>query len=180
MKVFIISIALLLISLPVFAVTYTWEDDQGTVNFTEDLGNVPVKYRKKVKVVGEEELLPAEPGESVEKMPAKNKSQTVGGIPEGTQPTKKADSKAVVYGDKDADAWKTKYKALDADVKAAEKQLEEFKSRLKDTSTMSRSEYLSIQATIRSIENSLVMRRQKLDELKQQAAAAGVPSGLME
>jgi Domain of unknown function (DUF4124) len=179
MKVFVISIALLIISLPVLAVTYTWEDDQGTVNFTEDLGNVPTKYRKKVKVVGEEDLLPAESDTTVDKTPVKAKVKGAGGAQEGALPAKQFDMKAV-YGDKDAAAWKAEYEALDADVKAAEKQLVEYRNRLKDTSTMSRSEYLSIQATIHSIENNVVMRRQKLEELKQQAADAGVPSGLME
>jgi Domain of unknown function (DUF4124) len=175
MKIFIISIALILVALPVLAVTYTWEDDQGTVNFTEDLGNVPAKYRKKVKVVGEEELLPAESEDTGEKAPAK--AQVKG--PGGATPAKQSDMKAV-YGDKDAAAWKAKYAALDADVKAAEKQLVEYRNRLKDTSTMSRTEYLSIQSTIHSIENSVVMRRQKLEEFKQQAADAGVPPGLLE
>lgn len=31
------------------AVTYSWIDSEGTVNFTEDPGSVPLKYRKKVR-----------------------------------------------------------------------------------------------------------------------------------
>ena len=47
MKICMLCISLILFALPAIAETYTWEDDLGTVNFTEDLGNVPKKYRKK-------------------------------------------------------------------------------------------------------------------------------------
>lgn len=179
MKIIILSITLVLFALPALAVTYTWEDAQGTINFTEDLGNVPAKYRKKVKIVGDEELLPSVSDEAVETPAAKPRAKGAGGTGEGVQPAKQSSEKAV-YGGKDAAAWKAEHAALDGDVKAAEQQLVEYRSRMKDTSGMSRSEYLGIQATIRSLENSVLMRKQKLEDLKQRAAAAGVPAGLIE
>jgi cell division protein FtsL len=45
---------------------------------------------------------------------------------------------------------------------------------------MSRSEYLSIQSTIKTIELSVLEQRKKLNELKQEAEKAGVPADLME
>jgi hypothetical protein len=178
MKIIVLGLTLVIFALPAFAVTYTWEDDRGTVNFTEDLGNVPPKYRKNVKIVGQEELLPSETDEAVDSLPEKRPVEGAGGE-KGAAPAKQTSEKAL-YDGKDAATWKAEYAALDADVKAAEQQLVEFRNRLKDTSGMSRTEYLSIQATTRSLENSVILRRQKLEDLKQQADAAGVPAGVME
>ena len=177
MKIFIPCLMAVLFALPAFAETYTWEDDQGTVNFTEDLGNVPAKYRKKVKTVGEEDLLsPAATGEG-EKPGAKGKG--TGELKEGV-PSVKQDKKNRVYGGKDADAWKSEFRSLNADLNASEKQLVEYRNRLNDTSSMSRSEYLSIQNTIKSIEYNVIGQRKKLDDLKKEAEIAGVPANLME
>ena len=53
-SIFAVAI-ILLFAVPVFAETYKWVDDRGTVNFADDLGSVPKKYRKKVKVLGGDE-----------------------------------------------------------------------------------------------------------------------------
>jgi hypothetical protein len=176
MKKCILCVAVVLFALPVFAETYTWEDDQGTVNFTEDLGKVPAKYRKKVKIVGEEEFPPPEAGGGAEKPAAKVKGS--GEAKEGA-PSVKLDKKAV-YGGKDAETWKSEFGSLNADLKAAEKQLIENRNRLKDTSGMSRGEYLGIQSTIKSIETSVLGLRKKLGDLKTEAGIAGVPAELIE
>ena len=173
MKMAVLTIVLLFAAVPLFAETYTWVDDQGTVNFTEDRGNVPARYRKKAKVVGEVELPPAEAPQGGEKPAVKGKGEAV------SQPGLQGKKKAV-YGGKESDAWKREFAALDADVKAAEKQLVETRNLLKDTSSMSRSEYLSIQSTLRSLENSVLVRRQKLEDLRKNADAAGVPEDLLE
>ena len=102
------------------------------------------------------------------------------GEPNKETPAIKQDKKKAMYGGKDAGAWKSEFESLNAEVKAAEKQLVEYRGRLKDTSGMSRSEYLSIQSTIKSLENSVLIRRKKLDELKSEAEIAGVPAELME
>ncbi|HLO24509.1 MAG TPA: DUF4124 domain-containing protein, partial [Geobacteraceae bacterium] len=66
------------------------------------------------------------------------------------------------------------------DVKAAEKQLVEMRNRLKDTSGMSRSDYLNIQSTIKALESTVLERRKKLDDFKKEAETAGVPANLTE
>jgi len=174
MKIAVLSIALLFAAVPLFAETYTWEDDQGTVNFTEDLGNVPPRYRKKVKVFGEVELPPAEAPAKAGKAPVKEK-EGMAGATGARQEKKKA-----VYGGKESEAWKAELTALVADLKYAEKQLAETRSRLKDTSSMSRTEYLTIQSLIRSQENSVLVRKKKLEDFRKDADAAGVPAELLE
>lgn len=177
MKIGIIVALLLLLAVPVWAVTYTWVDDQGTVNFSEDYGSIPPKYRKKAKVLGAEE----------EAAPAGNKE-----IPEETKPAPRAKEAAPAkeqpaaekkvtkktYGDKSAEEWKTAFGKLNADIKAAEDQLDELRGRLSDTSKMTRSDYLSIQRTIRVVEDRIVALRKKRDALTDEANRAEVPAEL--
>jgi uncharacterized protein DUF4124 len=169
-------------SVPAFAETYTWEDDQGTINFTEDLGKVPKKYRKKARIIGEEEPSTAEVKE--EKVPPamQPKESSQGDVSlenKKSAPTSKLDNKAM-YGEKDGAAWKSEFAAMKADVKAAEDQLVANRNRLKDISAMSREEYLTLQDTIRSNEKNVLGLRKKFDELKKEAESAGVPAELME
>jgi hypothetical protein len=179
MKISVFCISMVLIALPAIAETYTWEDSQGTVNFTEDLGNVPARYRKKVKVLGDTELPPAEVNEKGEKPAQKGKVEGAREIRSGA-PAARQDKKKAFYGGKESETWKSEFAALDADVKAAEKQLVETRHRMQDTSGMSRAEYLTVQSTLKSLENSVLMRRKKLEDLKKEAETAGVPADLME
>jgi Domain of unknown function (DUF4124) len=176
MKIGIVVALLAMFAVPAAAVTYTWEDDQGTVNFTEDLGSVPQKFRKKAKVLGaeEEEAPPAakEPKEAAQPV---QKGKEAG--PAKEQPAEKKDTKKI-YGDKPAEAWKSEFAQLNADIKTAEDQLVEMRKRLADTSKMSRSDYLSIQKTIREIENRLLVLREKRDVLNTEANRAEVPAEL--
>ena len=45
MKTCIIVALLVLFAIPVEALTYKWVDNEGT-HYTDDLGNIPAKYRK--------------------------------------------------------------------------------------------------------------------------------------
>jgi hypothetical protein len=179
MKIAVLSIALLFAALPLFADTYTWEDDQGTVNFTEDLGNVPPRYRKKVKIVGDVELPPAEAPAGAGKAQVKEKAEgQKGGMPGAAGA--RQEKKKTIYGGKESEAWKSESAALEADLKYVEKQLAETRSRLKDTSSMSRTEYLTIQSLIRSQENSVLIRKKKLEDFRKDAEGAGVPAEVLE
>jgi len=153
---------LLLYPLSAVALTYEWTDENGTVNFTEDLGKVPKKYRKKAKVLGAEENGPQTTIESGE--PAKK-----------TKP-EAAGEKKKLYGGKDGQSWRKEFAAAKGQVKATESQLADLRGRLADTSKMSRGEYLSIQNTIKHNETILKGQQQKLDELQESADRAGVPA----
>ncbi|HYS44004.1 MAG TPA: DUF4124 domain-containing protein [Geobacteraceae bacterium] len=184
MKTFLVVIAMAFFAATAFAETYVWEDDHGTVNFADDLGKVPKKYRKKARIVGEEQPAAAEVPEEGKEQPAVQK-QTEGGRGEAPRGNKEVApaakvNKNAVYGGKDASAWKSEFAGVKTELKANENQLVENRNRLKDTSGMSRSEYLSIQYTVKSLENAVLGLRKKLEDLKQEADKAGVPAELME
>ena len=169
-------VMLLLFSVPVFAETYKWIDDRGTVNFSENLGSVPKKYRKRVKIIGGDEAnVPQvteveEPGKGKDKGDGKEDAKDAG----------KEWKKKAIYGGKDEAAWKYEFKKLKADITASEEQLADTNTRLSDSSKMSRSEYLTLQHTGKNIEYRLSELRKKLDSLNAAAAKAGVPAGSLE
>ena len=156
-------VALLLIyPLSASADTYQWTDDRGTVNFTEDYGKVPKKYRKKMKVQGDEGG--AAPQSSVSPEPEMDKPKS-----EEAEPGKK------LYGGKDERVWRRDFDAAAYDLQSAEAELEALHGRLKDTSRMSRSEYLAIQNTLKHAESRVQGMQRKLDLLRETADRYGVP-----
>jgi hypothetical protein len=153
---------LLLYPLSALAVTYEWTDDRGTVNFTEDLGKVPKKYRKKAKVLDGEDS--GAPQSTVIGEPAKGKAKS-DEPPKGKK----------LYGGKDENAWRSEFVTATGDLQHAEAGLQVLRGRLADTSKMTRGEYLSIQSSIKNEEARVQQMQKKLDLLQQSADRLGVP-----
>jgi hypothetical protein len=171
MKTALITALLVLFALPVLAVTYEWEDSQGTINFTEDLGSIPKQFRKKAKIVGaEEEAVSPESGAA--KVAPKSKGETPEQTAGGNKEIKK------MYGGKSAETWSRDFSQLNGNIKSEEEQLNELKERIKDTSKMSRGEYLSIQMEINGSESRLKRLRGKLAALTEEADRADLPADL--
>jgi hypothetical protein len=55
MRTLLLTMAMLVVGFSACAETYTWVDDQGTMNFADDLSSVPQKYRKKAHRSGGDE-----------------------------------------------------------------------------------------------------------------------------
>jgi hypothetical protein len=155
---------LLLYPLSAVAQTYEWTDHQGGVHFTDDRNRIPKKYRKKVRVLGENTGQPlisettsgkkkSSKGEEAEKEKGKN-----------------------LYGGKDETAWRNEFKSARGAVQRTEADISELRGRLADTSNMSRSEYLTLQATLNHLQSRLDGQQQKLDQLQESADKAGVPA----
>jgi len=172
---------LLLFTFPAFAETYKWVDDKGTVNFTENLGSVPKKYRKNVKIIdGDEAAVPQvtdidESSKGKAKAKADVNNETKDGATGGKEGGKKA-----VYGGKDEAVWKAEFRKLNADIRASEEQLDVINARLNDPSKLSRSEFVSLQNTVKNIDYRLKELRKKLDTLDEAATKAGVPAELRD
>ena len=178
----LILMLLLVYPLSALAITYEWTDERGTVHFTEDLGKVPKKLRKKVKVLGGEEKAPG----SAENAPGGQEGvpgSQEGGAPRGAgQPVRvtpggeQADKGERLYGGRDESAWRRDFLEAADELKHTESELSLLRGRLSDTSKMSRSEYLSIQITIKHTENRLQQLQRKLDLLRESADRHGVPA----
>ncbi len=180
MKTGIIFLLLVLFAIPADAVTYRWVDNQGNTNFTDDPGNVPAKYRKSAKIVGAEDEDVTPPEQAETKGATKAGSKAKGSDEEGGQPAVASKELKKSYGGKSAETWRRDFGQLNADMRAAEDQLAELKDRLKDTSKMSRNDYLTIQMGVNSVEARLQRLRGKLDALTDEANKAGVPADLRQ
>jgi hypothetical protein len=159
----LLVVMLLLYPLSALAETYQWTDERGTVNFTEDLGRVPKKYRKKAKRLGAEESPAPQSATTAEPLKAKAKDE---------EPAKGKK----LFGGKDEAAWRNEFAAATGDLKQIETELAEMRGRLNDTSKMSRSEYLMLQNSIKNDENRLQLQKRKLEMLRDNADRYGVPA----
>ena len=88
MKTSIILAILVLFAIPAEALTYMWDDNQGTVSFTEDLGTSQ-KYLKKAKIVGEEEVAPSAAAQTKEELKSGQKDKGKGEIVEQAAPAER-------------------------------------------------------------------------------------------
>jgi len=52
MKHILLLLLLILLSQPAFGDTYKWIDEKGNVHFTDDIQQVPVKYRSQIEKIG--------------------------------------------------------------------------------------------------------------------------------
>ena len=155
----LLVVLLLLYPLSAIAQTYEWTDDAGTVNFTEDLGRVPKKYRKKVKVLGEESGAP-QITESAE--PAKGKTKEAGSLKVKKTPSAKEEILRNEYGN------------VKANLQSTEQEIERLRTRMADTSKMSRAEYLGLQNSMKQYEFRSEDLKKKLDQLRESAEKSGV------
>jgi len=168
-----------------FGETYTWVDDQGTVNFSEDLGSVPPKFRKRVRLLDDMQPPPDEGAREGGKAPVAGAAgeEPAGRGEEKAPAREKAKEKPKekeLYAGRDGETWKQEYGALKADLKGAERQLVRYREHLKDPSILSRDEYLSIEHSIRLQEKIVLDLRKRVEDFKGEAAAAGVPAGVLE
>lgn len=147
------------------AVTYEWTDSRGTVNFTEDLGKVPKKYRKKMKVLGADEGGQPQITDTVESTKGKGKD-VAGQLPAGK------DKKGT--GAKDDATLRTEYLSAKMNLQAMENNVADLRGRMADSSKMSRSEYLSLQNTLKQEEFRLQEQKKRVEQLRESAARAGV------
>jgi hypothetical protein len=123
---------ILLLAMPVHAETYSWIDDSGTYNYTEEYSSVPEKYRKKVKRRGDlqQDVKPQEPV-----------------IPESSpRQAEKSDAKPAavpgdekdLYGGKSHAAWRTEMAALETELKAIEQHMEQVRRQILDPKGVSK------------------------------------------
>lgn len=106
------------------AETYSWTDAQGTMHFTEDLGAVPAKLRKKVKKLGGDEpaSIPA----------AKPESQTSSAKVPAVAPAGKGEPQSTeAYAGKTYDQWKQDLADREAAMRGVRQRIDEIAGQLK-------------------------------------------------
>ncbi|MEI6209659.1 MAG: DUF4124 domain-containing protein [Desulfuromonadales bacterium] len=118
----------LLYAAPLRAETYSWTDESGTVNFTEDYASVPPKYRNMVNIRGDIGAVPsqAEPlAGSVSRDP-KNSN------PDQAKPV--AIEAETLYDGKKFEEWKREFAALESEVNTLDARVKEAEAEFKQMS----------------------------------------------
>jgi hypothetical protein len=111
MKLIVVIAGMLLCASSLMAETYSWIDENGTMNFTEDYSNVPKKYRKKVHIRGNDDGKAA-PVQQPPLDSATNKNMD-GRSAEQEKPKTIAPEK--IYGDKSLEIWENELKSAQAE-----------------------------------------------------------------
>ncbi|MRR39179.1 DUF4124 domain-containing protein, partial [bacterium] len=132
---FACAVMILTLAVAAHADIYKWVDQRGTVNYTEDPGKVPSRYRKKMTVIPEGGAPSAET--VVEQGREVKKPETVQKNVEN-EPSAKQEIRTAVYGGKDEDVWKTEFKTLRTEIKANEAELATRRARITNPGSMSR------------------------------------------
>jgi hypothetical protein len=153
-----------------------WEDSSGTVNFSEDLSQVPKKYRKKVRVRGDLSAPTPEKPSAVTEPGAAKGSSSGSSASDAGKPGVGNEKKDLRYGGKSGEEWRRDFAYLKAEMKSTDDQIAEMNGRLADTSQMSRADYLNINSTLKSLQLHKTEVGKKLDALSQSASRAGVPA----
>jgi hypothetical protein len=155
------------------AETYKWVDDSGTVHFTDDLSQVPKKYGKKVRAIGD--VGPSEPAADERAGGARPVKGTESAPAAGGSAGDSGQKKDKLYGGRSGADWQNEFATLKANVGSTDAQIAELNGRLSDTSSMSRTEFLSIQNSIKNLRFHREEVSKKLDALNEAASRAGLP-----
>jgi hypothetical protein len=158
--------------------TYKWVDNQGVVNFTDNLDAVPRKYRSKVKVTPSVDTSASAPsqekaGKIVEPDKKTEGPASTPGHPEG----------AKLYGGHDERWWKSSYASLRGELKSLQDNLPAKRDDLEKlrrklvlyTYTRNRIAYQDKLAEVQRDEERIKVLTDQLTSLDTQAATAGVP-----
>jgi uncharacterized protein DUF4124 len=115
----IFFVAILAVSFStVYAATYSWTDEKGTIHFTENPGKVPEKFRNKVKIEDGADSAPEE--KPATKEPAAN-------VPDATPRAvySGGDAGSGIYAGKTYDEWQKDLADREAAMFAARKRIDE-------------------------------------------------------
>lgn len=117
----LLGMALVLaLAAPLGAETYSWVDDQGTYNYTEDFSQVPKKYRKKVNRRGD--LSPAKGGASSS---VGTEKSGAGESRSGGAQAGNGGGNARLFGGKSEEAWRSELNLHELELRRLELLMED-------------------------------------------------------
>lgn len=172
MKSILVIIFVLLLTGPLGAETYSWVDETGTYNFSEDLSRVPKKYRKNVNRrgdMGSREAAPAKanPEKSTQADPRKvedSSGKSGGSTGADTQ----------LFGGKTQDAWRNELKAHELELTTLEQQLERIKKQITTPARLSRERQTELVKEFENTRENYNQKYKAYGELVESARKAGL------
>jgi len=173
MKLLIALTGCMLWAAPLLAETYTWVDENGTYNFTEDYARVPKKYRKSVGKRGDMA------GEPAKKEPAATASAPK--FPPGESPkntaSEKQESAGGSFGGKSFDQWKQELGEREAAMWAIRTRIDEIDAVVKSKTSDKEHTHALLSERSKLFEQFNELRKQ-YDQQVENARKAGITVNL--
>lgn len=172
MKLITVVVVIFMFAAPLMAETYTWEDETGTVNFTENYTSVPAKYRKKVRKLGGigpdmSASLPAVVS-TTKTTPAVRAISVASVSPEGRA--------AGLFGGRQAEAWQQEMRPLYADVGRLEQQLVELETLIRKPNGISKSRIDGLPQEFKAAQQLYKLALKKYNDMNDEANKVGLPA----
>lgn len=172
MKLIFTVAGILMFAAPLMAETYSWEDEAGTANFTENYSNIPLKYRKNARRLGDMGSdtsfgAPAGVGEK-KALPAAKTSAAAEASP--------ADLAGGLYGGKKSEVWQQEMRPLYVEVKRLEQQLVELESLIRKPVGISKSRMEGLPQEFRNTQNQYNQALKQYNSQNDEANKVGLPA----
>lgn len=169
MKLILAVAGMLIFAAPLMAETYSWEDETGTVNFTENYTSVPAKYRKNARKLGDigSDTPSAQPAAAsgTKAAPAARESAESQTSPSGET--------GGTFGGKKYDQWKQEFSEREAAMRGIINRIGEIDALLNKNPSSTEQTQNLIAERNRSVEQVSEMRRQ-YDQQVELARKAGI------
>jgi hypothetical protein len=168
-KLICILAGVLLWASPLMAETYSWIDESGTYNFTEDYSRVPQKYRSNLDKRGDMGAAP-QPKESV---PPQTGSKVAAPEDSKDSPAGKSLSPVGTFGGKSYDQWRQEFSDREAAMDATKKRIDEMDAVLSKNPPNKEQSQTFLSERNKAVEKFNEMRKQ-YDQFAEQARKAGI------
>lgn len=160
---------ILLLASPLHSETYSWVDDGGTYNFTEDFSRVPKKYRKKVKR-----------SEDVQQEVKPHVSPVSGNI---SRQSEKVDVKSdavpdggnELYGGKSRTAWRKELDEREAELNSIEQHMEQVRKQISDPKGVTKAQFEMLKKDYDDNRAAYGQKYKSYTELIETIRKAGIP-----
>jgi len=168
MKLILAVAGILIFAAPLMAETYSWEDEKGTVNFTENYTSIPAKYRKKARKLGDM-------GSDTSSAPPAAISGAKETVNAGTGASPSGEASGLFNGRK-PEAWQQEMRPLYAEVKRLEQQLIELESLIRKPAGISKSRADGLPQEFRETQRLYNQALKQYNSMNDDANTVGLPA----
>lgn len=126
---------ILLLAAPLYAETYSWVDDSGTYNYTEDYSRVPKKYQKKVNRREDVQRDLKPPVQAVPDSAARQADKAA------VKPAAVQEGEIELYGGKSQADWRKELDVLEAELNGIEQRMEQLRKQIYDPKVVSKVQF---------------------------------------
>ncbi|MFA7403726.1 MAG: DUF4124 domain-containing protein [Pelobacteraceae bacterium] len=169
MKLFLCIGFVLLFTTQLHAETYSWIDDSGTYNFTEDYSSIPKKYRKKLK--------------RRDDVPQEAAPQAAANSEKPVRQTEKTDAKTAevaggekeLYGGKSRAAWRKELDERETELSRIEQRMEQLRKLISEDKGFSKARFDDLRKEYGDNRANYDQKYKSYAELIETIRKAGIP-----